>query len=84
MTVKVNQFLDDVDWHPKTIGRFGGALMYLKYDFWMKLFFVIARWLARYPTDMSQDHELTNWENVGKFTKEFCQNFGDRELPLAL
>lgn len=75
ITEKVNQLLDQADWHPKTIGRFGGALMYTKYDFWMKFSFVIAGWFAKYPTDTSQDHELTKWEDVEKFTKEFLQHF---------
>ena len=57
--------------------------MYTKYDFWAKSCFMVAGWFAKYPTDTSQDHELTKWEDVEKFTKECFQNFRGGEVPLA-
>jgi menaquinone-dependent protoporphyrinogen oxidase len=76
----VNKFFDEMGWHPKTVGRFAGALKYTKYDFWTKFFMSIAGWVARYPTDTRKDHELTDWEQVEKFTNEFLESVKGQEL----
>ena len=71
MDTAVQGFLKETGWQPTTIGRFGGALKYTIYDFWTRFFMGLFGWIMGYPTDTSRDHELTDWDEVTKFTNEF-------------
>ena len=70
----IKDFLGKMDWQPVNVGRFAGALLYTKYDFWTKFFMSIAGWFMGYPSDTSKDHELTDWSQVEKFTEEFLEH----------
>ena len=70
----LKDFLGKMDWQPVNVGRFAGALMYTKYDFWTKFIMSIAGWFMGYPNDTSKDHELTDWNQVEKFTEEFLEH----------
>ena len=65
------KFLDDVSWTPDWIASFPGALNYLDYD-------PMTRWLMKRvsrsgggPTDTTRNHELTRWEEVSRFARDF-------------
>jgi menaquinone-dependent protoporphyrinogen oxidase len=68
----VADFLDDTGWVPGTTARFAGALMYREYDVFTR---VLIRLIAGHnggPTDMSRDHELTDWDMVARFAEDFA------------
>jgi menaquinone-dependent protoporphyrinogen oxidase len=58
----MDSLFTETDWYPKTVGRFGGALKYTRYDIWTKLCMGIAGLFMSYPTDTTRDHELIDWE----------------------
>jgi menaquinone-dependent protoporphyrinogen oxidase len=76
----VNSLFTETDWHPKTVGRFGGALKYTRYDIWTKLCMGIAGLFMSYPTDTTRDHELTDWEQVDKFAEEFLKSVKTQQV----
>ena len=68
----IDHFLHRNAWQPRVIGRFGGALRYTKYENkWMKTGMLFGAAIMGHPTDTSRDHELTDWNEVVKFTDNF-------------
>jgi menaquinone-dependent protoporphyrinogen oxidase len=60
-------FTRQTGWTPRYVHHVAGALRYTAYDF-------LKRWGMRYiayrkggPTDISRDHELTDWSDVARF-----------------
>ena len=76
----LKSFFDGTGWHPKIVGRFGGALLYTQYGFWTRLPMTIAGRFMGYPTDTARDHELTNWDDVEKFTNEFLSHVEEGKI----
>jgi menaquinone-dependent protoporphyrinogen oxidase len=62
-------FAETAHWRPVEIACFAGALAYRKYG-WLKRM-IMQRIAAREggPTDTSQDHELTNWDDVERLAE---------------
>lgn len=73
----IKSFFDKTGWHPKFVGRFGGALLYTQYGFWVRVPMALAGRFMGYPTDTSHDHELTQWDDVEKFANEFLSHIGN-------
>jgi len=70
----VRKFLEQKAWTPQWIASFPGALYYREYN-------PLVRWLLRRisvraggPTDTSQDHEFTRWDEVARFARDFAEN----------
>jgi menaquinone-dependent protoporphyrinogen oxidase len=64
------EFIDQTGWHPDLVGIFAGAIKYTQYGFIKKR---IMRRIAKQegqPTDMSRDHELTDWADVDAFADD--------------
>ena len=71
-------FYDKTGWHPKTVGRFAGAVAYTKYGFFIRY---MMKWMSQaqgYPTDTSRDHEFTDWDQVTEFANAFMPKKGDQ------
>lgn len=73
----VNVFLEKTGLKTTKTASLIGALHYKEYGF-------LLRWLlkrisasANGPTDTSRDHELTDWNAVESFAKEFSQSITD-------
>lgn len=67
-------FFEKTGWRPDVVGIFGGALRYTRYGF-------IKRHLMRHiakreghPTDTSQDHEFTDWDDVDAFADDLASH----------
>jgi len=74
----IDQFLGATRWYPAHVGNFAGALLYTRYHF-------AIRWLMRMimamvggETDMSRDHEYTDWAQVEAFARSLFPHLGDR------
>ena len=68
----INSFLGRTEWQPKLIGRFGGALRYTQFkNKWEKNGMLFGAAIMGHPTDTSQDHEFTNWNQVTEFVDNF-------------
>lgn len=66
-----DDFLAGTAWRPRFVHLAAGAFRYTQYGF-------LKRWVLRRiaeakgaPTDTSQDHELTDWEALGRFADRF-------------
>jgi len=68
----VETFLEETDWHPDRIGRFGGALRYSKYGFLKRLVMKRIAKTATGDTDTSRDYEYTDWDEVETFAADFA------------
>ena len=68
----VDDFLEDVDWHPDRIGLFGGALRYSKYGFLKRLLMKQIAGRKSGDVDTSRDYEYTDWEEVTAFANDFA------------
>lgn len=65
-----SEFVDATGWNPDVVGIFAGAIKYTQYGFIKKR--VMRRIAQREgePTDMSRDHELTDWADVDAFADD--------------
>ena len=75
----MQRFLTETRWDPDMMTTIAGAMAYTKYP-------LLLRWVLREisrraggPTDMSKDHELTDWAQVA----EFAHHFGHVVAPVA-
>lgn len=65
-----SEFIDITGWNPDVVGIFAGAIKYTRYGFIKKR---VMRRIAKRegePTDMSRDHELTDWDDVDAFADD--------------
>ncbi len=67
-------FTDETGWTPRRIHHVAGAFRYTAYDF-------LKRWAMKYiayrkgcPTDTSRDYELTDWDDLRRFTDSFVES----------
>ncbi|WP_022941545.1 menaquinone-dependent protoporphyrinogen IX dehydrogenase [Psychromonas hadalis] len=58
-------------WQPRLKGVFAGALLYSRYNWWQTLLIQFIMKMTGGSTDTSQDIELTDWDKVSAFSKEF-------------
>jgi menaquinone-dependent protoporphyrinogen oxidase len=68
----VNRFEEVTGWKPDRIRYVAGALLYTRYG-WLKRM-VMRRIAGRAggSTDVTRDHEYTDWEDLRKFAVAFC------------
>lgn len=64
--------LAETGWTPAMTHHAAGALRYREYDFFKR--WMMARMAAQEnaPTDISQDHEFTDWMALSRFVKDFA------------
>lgn len=67
-----NRFEAETGWKPTRVKHVAGALLYTRYG-WLK------RWVMRRiagkaggATDVTRDHEYTDWEDLRRFAVAFC------------
>jgi len=71
----VDEFVTRTGWRPGRIASFGGALLYTRYNPFIRLMMRMIVRAAGGETDTSRDYEYTDWQAVERFAAEF-------ELPL--
>jgi menaquinone-dependent protoporphyrinogen oxidase len=64
-------FLEKIGWKPLMTSQIAGALKYTEYDYFKRLIMKMISKKEGGATDMSQDYEYTNWDEVTKFMNEF-------------
>lgn len=67
----INAFLHATHWRPAHTATFGGCVAYTRYNPLLRLW--VRRAMAKRggPTDVSRDHELTDWEQVRRVVGDF-------------
>jgi menaquinone-dependent protoporphyrinogen oxidase len=66
----IDDFEDDTGWTPRKRVSFAGALQYREYDFATRLVMRLLMRRGQHPTDVTQDHDYTDWEAVDRFAHE--------------
>lgn len=59
-------------WQPRLKGVFAGALLYSRYNWWQTLLIQLIMKITGGSTDKSKDMELTDWQKVDAFSRDFC------------
>jgi menaquinone-dependent protoporphyrinogen oxidase len=86
--VPVREFLDDVSWTPEWIAAFPGALNYREYNPLLRRIMKGISQKGGGPVDTTKDFELTRWDDVERFARDFYEGvaqspFDGELLPLA-
>jgi menaquinone-dependent protoporphyrinogen oxidase len=71
LTEITNRFAVQTNWNPPCVKRVAGAVLYTRYG-WLKRMAmrqIVKR--AGGSTDVSRDHEYTDWEDLRSFAKAF-------------
>ncbi len=74
----VDRFVRETGWQPLRVEPIAGALVYSQYNFFLRhVMKLIAKRHGR-PTDMTQDHDYTDWEAVERFAGDFAGEVSGR------
>jgi menaquinone-dependent protoporphyrinogen oxidase len=73
----VDEFITRTGWQPGRIASFAGALLYTRYNPFIRFMMRIIVGMAGGETDASRDYEYTDWQAVERFAEEFA----DQLLP---
>ena len=68
----LDDLLRDTQWEPETTVTLGGAMAFTKYNSLLRWFMKFISKRAGGPTDTTRDHELTDWDQVRRFTEAFA------------
>lgn len=63
-------------WTPKRLHHAAGAFRYTEYDFFKRWALKYIAWRKGAPTDAGRDHELTDWDALGRFVDGFAGSAG--------
>jgi len=65
------RFLDETGWHPTVTKLVAGALLYRRYNFFLRWFMkrIVAK--AGGDTDTTRDYEYTDWKDLRAFAEQF-------------
>ena len=75
----VADFVHRTGWSPATVHHVAGAFRYTQYDFFKRWALKYIAWRKGAPMDTSQDFELTDWDDLGRFVDDFVTMVGVRE-----
>lgn len=67
----INHFLTKTQWQPTRVEPVAGALMYSKYDPFLRFIMKRIARRAGASTDTSRDHEFTDWAALDHFLSDF-------------
>lgn len=66
-------FLSRARWRPDTVATFAGALKYRQYGWFKRLLVQAFARIGGHETDVSHDHEYTDWNAVARFANAFAE-----------
>jgi menaquinone-dependent protoporphyrinogen oxidase len=69
----VDRFFAETGWRPERVKPIAGALMYSKYNFFIRMVMKWIAWRSGGSTDTSRDHIYTDWAELDRFTAEFAE-----------
>ena len=70
-------FVDSCGWRPRRVASFAGRLAYSQYGFLKRLLMGFIASREGGPTDVSRDHELTDWDAVDRFARAIADDVLD-------
>lgn len=69
-------FFERTGWHPRLVHQAAGALRYPRYDFLKRLLMKHIAYREGGSTDVTKDHEFTNWNALSAFVASFVDECG--------
>jgi menaquinone-dependent protoporphyrinogen oxidase len=73
----VDTFLRKTRWKPGQAESFGGALLYRRYNVFIRFMMRLIVGMAGGDTDTSRDYEYTDWAAVTRFANAFGETLGE-------
>ena len=67
----VDDFTKRTGWAPARVHHAAGAFLYTQYDFFKRWALKYIAWRKGAPTDTTRDYELTDWDDLTRFTLQF-------------
>ena len=77
------QFLKRTGWRPAIDESFAGALLYTRYNPFIRFMIRLIVGMAGGDTDTSRDYEYTDWEAVERFARDFATRIEARAAAAA-
>lgn len=68
----LDEFLGKTGWHPRAVATVAGAMAFTKYGVFTRMILKMISRRAGGPRDTSRDHEMTDWDQVARFAREFA------------
>ena len=73
-------FFKKTGWRPNRVMPVAGALLYTKYNFFIRFVMKQIARKAGAETDTSRDYEYTDWTALDRFVDELCQEYSQKTL----
>jgi menaquinone-dependent protoporphyrinogen oxidase len=74
----ISAFLRKTDWCPTHVHPVAGALLYRQYGRFLRLLMRFIASQAGATTDVSRDHEYTDWQAVDRFAVELAGDIDEQ------
>lgn len=68
----IARFVKDTGWTPNETHSVAGALLYLQYGFFLRMLMRFISGVVGASTDMTRDHEYTDWAALQGYTNAFA------------
>jgi menaquinone-dependent protoporphyrinogen oxidase len=79
----LDKFFKDTQWYPTYAKPVAGALLYSKYNFFMRFIMKQIARKAGSDTDTSRDYDYTDWIGLDKFFADFAAEIRCLQVPAA-
>ena len=76
----LQKFLGSIDWQPRLVEVFAGALLYPRYSFLDQKMIQLIMKITGGPTDPSQETEFTDWERVWQFARAIHRDLANPQV----
>jgi len=73
----VREFTRRTGWTPAVVHHVAGAFRYTEYDFFKRWALKYIAWRKGGPTDTSRDYELTDWDGLTRFARDFAGSMSE-------
>lgn len=73
----VDRFTKAANWKPTLTHMVAGALRYTQYDFFKSWMLKMIAGAKGASTDISRDHEFTDWKDLEAFTRDFLEHIDE-------
>lgn len=72
----IEEFLEETGWRPWRAIPVAGSLQYREYDVFTRVLMRLMMRRGGHTTDVSRDHEYTNWDELDRSVREFAAYLG--------
>jgi menaquinone-dependent protoporphyrinogen oxidase len=79
----LDKFFEDTQWYPTYVKPVAGALLYSKYNFFLRFIMKQIAKKAGSGTDTSRDYDYTDWIALDKFFDDFAAEIRSSHAPAS-